>query len=289
MSRMSWLREFAPFDGDPVALGHTMCDLGMAVEVSTTSVEGLDGIVVARVLDLRPHPYADKIQLVDVDPGDGEAAADLLRRVQHGRRRPGAAGHVGHDHARRPEDRASQAAGRVVQRHAVLGPRARARRRPRRHHDPRPAGRRRARRSPTPWASYARRALRPRDQPQPARRHVGRRRGPRPRGHARRAVRPPGAARSPAAPRRRGRRSRSSTPSSAAGSTPGCSTASDRAVAGVDRRPADARSACARSTTSSTSSNYVMLELGQPNHTYDLAKLPAARSASAGPATARRS
>ncbi|MEZ5203854.1 MAG: hypothetical protein R2701_05585 [Acidimicrobiales bacterium] len=35
--------------------------------------EGLDGIEVVRVLDLKPHPNADKIQLVDVDRGDGEA------------------------------------------------------------------------------------------------------------------------------------------------------------------------------------------------------------------------
>src|SRR5947209_19851063 len=35
--------------------------------------EGYDGIVVARVLALREHPNADKMQLVDVDRGDGEA------------------------------------------------------------------------------------------------------------------------------------------------------------------------------------------------------------------------
>jgi phenylalanyl-tRNA synthetase beta chain len=34
---------------------------------------GLDGVVVARVLSTRPHPQADRIQLVDVDLGDGEA------------------------------------------------------------------------------------------------------------------------------------------------------------------------------------------------------------------------
>ena len=45
----------------------------MAVESIDRIGEGLDGIVVAQVLDLRPHPNADKIQLVDVDPGDGEA------------------------------------------------------------------------------------------------------------------------------------------------------------------------------------------------------------------------
>jgi phenylalanyl-tRNA synthetase beta chain len=71
---LSWLREFAPFpDGDPVGLGDVMSDLGMAVESIDHIGEGLDGIVVVEVLDLRPHPNADKIQLVDVDTGDGEA------------------------------------------------------------------------------------------------------------------------------------------------------------------------------------------------------------------------
>src|SRR5215831_13152027 len=70
---LSWLREFAPIEGDPVALGEEMSDLGMAVESLDRLGEGLDGIVVARVLDLRSHPSADRIQLVDVDAGDGEA------------------------------------------------------------------------------------------------------------------------------------------------------------------------------------------------------------------------
>ncbi|MEY2433995.1 MAG: phenylalanyl-tRNA synthetase beta chain, partial [Acidimicrobiaceae bacterium] len=48
-------------------------DLGTPVEEEVRIGEGLDGIVVARVLDLRPHPNAERIQLVDVDRGDGEA------------------------------------------------------------------------------------------------------------------------------------------------------------------------------------------------------------------------
>lgn len=71
---LSWLQEFAPFPNeDPVALGDVMSDLGMAVESIERIGEGLDGIVVAKVLELRKHPDADKIQLVDVDLGDGEA------------------------------------------------------------------------------------------------------------------------------------------------------------------------------------------------------------------------
>ena len=68
---LSWLREFAPIDGDPDALAAQLSDLGLAVEEMRILGGGLDGIVVARVLGLRPHPQADKIQLVDVDPGDG--------------------------------------------------------------------------------------------------------------------------------------------------------------------------------------------------------------------------
>jgi phenylalanyl-tRNA synthetase beta chain len=71
---LSWLQEFAPFPSDdPVALGDVMSDLGMAVESIERIGEGLDGIVTAKVLELRKHPDADKIQLVDVDLGDGVA------------------------------------------------------------------------------------------------------------------------------------------------------------------------------------------------------------------------
>ena len=71
---LSWLRDFTPIpdDVDPDELGLVLGDLGTPVESMDRIGEGLDGIVVARVLDLRSHPDADKIQLVDVDAGDGE-------------------------------------------------------------------------------------------------------------------------------------------------------------------------------------------------------------------------
>lgn len=71
---LSWLREYAPeIDGDPAWLGEQLSDLGLAVEEMSVLGEGLEGVVVARVLATRPHPKADRIQLVDVDAGDGEA------------------------------------------------------------------------------------------------------------------------------------------------------------------------------------------------------------------------
>ncbi|MFQ5555985.1 MAG: phenylalanine--tRNA ligase subunit beta [Acidimicrobiales bacterium] len=69
---MSWLREFAPgITGTPGQLSDTLSALGLAVEATTITGEGLHGIVVAQVLDLRPHPDADRIQLVELDAGDG--------------------------------------------------------------------------------------------------------------------------------------------------------------------------------------------------------------------------
>ncbi len=71
---LSWLQEFAPgIDGDPVELGEKLSALGLAVEEMTVTGQGLDGIVLAKVVELAPHPDADKIQLVQVDSGDGEA------------------------------------------------------------------------------------------------------------------------------------------------------------------------------------------------------------------------
>ena len=71
---LSWLQEFAPgIEGDPVELGETLSALGLAVEEMTSTGQGLDGIVLAKVLELSPHPDADKIQIVQVDQGDGEA------------------------------------------------------------------------------------------------------------------------------------------------------------------------------------------------------------------------
>ena len=72
---LSWLREFAPdIDGTSRRLGRDPGRLGpWPVEELAHIGQGLDGIVVAEVLATRPHPDADRIHLVDVDAGDGEA------------------------------------------------------------------------------------------------------------------------------------------------------------------------------------------------------------------------
>lgn len=78
---LSWLREFAPIEGDPAELADHLSDLGMAVEEMRV-LPSLDGVVVARVAGLRPHPEADRIQLVDVElPGSAGEGPDGALQV----------------------------------------------------------------------------------------------------------------------------------------------------------------------------------------------------------------
>ena len=71
---LSWLREYAPdIGGDPVELAETLTALGLTVEQMEIIGDVVDGVVLAKVVDLRPHPDADRIQMVDVDAGDGNA------------------------------------------------------------------------------------------------------------------------------------------------------------------------------------------------------------------------
>src|SRR5437588_3975516 len=66
---LSWLKDFAPIEADTPALVDAFNELGLVVD-GVTEIGALDeGIVVARVLDTREHPDADKVQVVDVDAG----------------------------------------------------------------------------------------------------------------------------------------------------------------------------------------------------------------------------
>jgi phenylalanyl-tRNA synthetase beta chain len=70
---LSWLRDFAPFSAPPAELAGALSGLGLVVEGMEAFGEGLGDVIVARVLETRAHPNADKVQVVDVDAGDGEA------------------------------------------------------------------------------------------------------------------------------------------------------------------------------------------------------------------------
>ena len=97
---LSWLSDFAPIAGEPYELADALSSLGLVVEGVEAVGQGLEDVVVARVLETRPHPNADKVQVVDVDTGDGEAlqivcgafnfaAGDLVPLAPIGARLPG--------------------------------------------------------------------------------------------------------------------------------------------------------------------------------------------------------
>jgi phenylalanyl-tRNA synthetase beta chain len=69
---LSWLRDYAPLDAGVSDLADTLSSLGLVVEGVEHVGAGLGDVVVARVVAVRPHPDADRIRLVDVDTGAGE-------------------------------------------------------------------------------------------------------------------------------------------------------------------------------------------------------------------------
>ena len=74
----AWLQALAPgLDESPEALAHRLALRGAPVESVTALAEGLEEIVVARVEAAEPHPNADCLTMCSVDSGSG----DLLRVV----------------------------------------------------------------------------------------------------------------------------------------------------------------------------------------------------------------
>ncbi|CAH2031523.1 phenylalanine--tRNA ligase subunit beta [Trichlorobacter ammonificans] len=68
----NWLKEFVDFDLAPVELADLLTMLGLEVEGMEHLGGGLDEVVVARVIEKAQHPNADKLSLCKIDAGDGE-------------------------------------------------------------------------------------------------------------------------------------------------------------------------------------------------------------------------
>ena len=63
----NWLRELVTVDADRAALVHALTMAGLEVEEVTTLGEGLDGVVVAEIVEATKHPEADRLQVCKVD------------------------------------------------------------------------------------------------------------------------------------------------------------------------------------------------------------------------------
>jgi phenylalanyl-tRNA synthetase beta chain len=70
---LSWIRDFTPLDAiDVDAIADALNQLGLEVEEIDAPGRDINGVVTARILDVVPHPDADRIRLADVDFGDGQ-------------------------------------------------------------------------------------------------------------------------------------------------------------------------------------------------------------------------
>ena len=69
---LSWLRELVSVDVPVEQLVAVLDELGLAVESVTRIGEGLEGVVVAEVREIAPVPGADRIRLVTVDAAGAE-------------------------------------------------------------------------------------------------------------------------------------------------------------------------------------------------------------------------
>jgi phenylalanyl-tRNA synthetase beta chain len=74
---LSWLRDYAPLDADTDRLASTLSELGLVVEGVEHIGAGLGDVVVARVASIRAHPKHDKNRLVSVDAGY-DAAVEVI-------------------------------------------------------------------------------------------------------------------------------------------------------------------------------------------------------------------
>ncbi len=70
---LEWLKEYVDFDLSPQDLAEALTMVGLEVEeIINTSTEGLDKVVVGKIIDCKPHPNADKLSLCLVDKGSGD-------------------------------------------------------------------------------------------------------------------------------------------------------------------------------------------------------------------------
>lgn len=68
----NWLRQHVRTDATRDQLSATLTAIGLEVEQMDVLGEGLDGVVVARIVECAKHPEADKLQVCKVDIGTGE-------------------------------------------------------------------------------------------------------------------------------------------------------------------------------------------------------------------------
>lgn len=69
---LQWLREFVPFHGTPAQLSDLLTFAGVEVEDVRNRGVDIEGVVVAQILESKQHPNADRLSVCQVDDGSGQ-------------------------------------------------------------------------------------------------------------------------------------------------------------------------------------------------------------------------
>ena len=78
---LKWLEEFVDHGLSADELAHSLTMSGLEVDGIEERHGWRDHVLVAKVLETRPHPQADKLQLALVDYGE-EQGRDSVRRAE---------------------------------------------------------------------------------------------------------------------------------------------------------------------------------------------------------------
>jgi phenylalanyl-tRNA synthetase beta chain len=70
---LSWLKDFLETDASAEAIAEACTNIGLELESLTRPAEALRPFVIARVLEARPHPNADRLSVCIVDAGGAQA------------------------------------------------------------------------------------------------------------------------------------------------------------------------------------------------------------------------
>jgi len=68
---LSWIRDFTPVDAPVEEIVDALNQLGLEVESVEQPGQDVSGVLAARVLEVLPHPEADRLVLVDIEAGSG--------------------------------------------------------------------------------------------------------------------------------------------------------------------------------------------------------------------------
>jgi predicted RNA-binding protein with EMAP domain len=66
---LSWLKDYIPIKTDAEDLAAALTMAGLEVEAASDRYGYLDTVVVGRIVEVKPHPNADKLKLCSVDTG----------------------------------------------------------------------------------------------------------------------------------------------------------------------------------------------------------------------------